>query len=38
MDEMLKDNDKKKIGRVTEAFLQMKKLDIATLKEAYESG
>ena len=38
MDGMLKVNDKKKIGRVTEAFLQMKKLDIAKLKEAYESG
>jgi predicted 3-demethylubiquinone-9 3-methyltransferase (glyoxalase superfamily) len=38
MDEMLKDNDHKKIARVTEAFLQMKKLDIAKLKEAYESG
>jgi predicted 3-demethylubiquinone-9 3-methyltransferase (glyoxalase superfamily) len=38
MDEMLKDNDEKKIARVTEAFLQMKKLDIAKLKEAYESG
>ena len=38
MDEMLKDNDEKKIARVTEAFLQMKKLNIAKLKEAYESG
>lgn len=38
MDEMLKDKDKKKIARVTEAFLQMKKLDIAKLKKAYESG
>ena len=38
MDEMLKDNDEKKIERVTEAFLQLKKLDIAKLKEAYESG
>jgi predicted 3-demethylubiquinone-9 3-methyltransferase (glyoxalase superfamily) len=37
MDEMLKDNDKKKIARVTEAFLQMKKFDIAKLKKAYES-
>lgn len=37
MDEMLKDNDEKKIKRITEAFLQMKKLDIAKLKEAYES-
>ena len=38
MDEMLKDNDTKKIARVTEAFLQMKKLDIAKLKKAYEAG
>ena len=37
MDEMLKDNDEKKIERVTETFLQMKKMDIAKLKEAYES-
>jgi predicted 3-demethylubiquinone-9 3-methyltransferase (glyoxalase superfamily) len=41
MDEMLKeDNDKNKnkIARLTEAFLQMKKLDIAKLKMAYENG
>ena len=38
MDEMLKDNDEKKIERVTESFLQMKKLNIAKLKEAYKSG
>lgn len=38
MDEMLKDNDTKKIARVTESFLQMKKLDIAKLKKAYEAG
>jgi predicted 3-demethylubiquinone-9 3-methyltransferase (glyoxalase superfamily) len=38
MDEMLKNDDKKKIARVTETFLQMKKLDIARLKKAYESG
>lgn len=38
MDEMLKDSDENKIAHVTEAFLQMKKLDIAKLKEAYESG
>jgi predicted 3-demethylubiquinone-9 3-methyltransferase (glyoxalase superfamily) len=37
MDDMLNDNDEKKIVRVTEAFLQMKKLDIAKLKEAYAS-
>lgn len=36
MEEMLKDKDKKKIARVTEAFLKMKKLDIKKLKEAYE--
>lgn len=36
MDEMLKDKDEKKIARVTEAFLKMKKFDIAELKEAYE--
>jgi predicted 3-demethylubiquinone-9 3-methyltransferase (glyoxalase superfamily) len=38
MDEMLKDRDEKKIARVTEAFLQMKKFDIAALKRAYEGG
>jgi predicted 3-demethylubiquinone-9 3-methyltransferase (glyoxalase superfamily) len=38
MDEMLKDSDEKKIAHVTEAFLQMKKLDIAKLKEVYDSG
>jgi len=40
MDEMLKDKDKEKLARVTEAFLKMKKFDIKVLKEAYrgESG
>lgn len=38
MDEMLKDRDEKKIARGTEAFLQMKKFDIAALKRAYEGG
>ena len=37
MDEMLRDIDQKKIVRVTEAFLQMKKFDIAKLEKAYES-
>ena len=32
---MLQDKDKEKVGRVTEAFLKMKKFDIATLKRAY---
>ncbi len=35
MDEMLRDKDEKKLARVTEAFLKMKKFDIAKLKEAY---
>jgi predicted 3-demethylubiquinone-9 3-methyltransferase (glyoxalase superfamily) len=38
MEEMLKDNDKRKIARVTEEFLQMKRFDIAKLKKTYESG
>jgi predicted 3-demethylubiquinone-9 3-methyltransferase (glyoxalase superfamily) len=38
MNEMLKDKDKKKIARVTEAFLKMKKFDIDTLKRAYEGN
>jgi predicted 3-demethylubiquinone-9 3-methyltransferase (glyoxalase superfamily) len=36
MDEMFKDKDEKKIARVTEAFLKMKKFDIAKLREASE--
>jgi len=36
MDEMLKDKDEKKMARVTEAFLKMKKFDIAKLKKACE--
>ncbi len=34
--EMLQDKDPKKSGRVMEALLKMKKLDIQTLKQAYE--
>jgi predicted 3-demethylubiquinone-9 3-methyltransferase (glyoxalase superfamily) len=34
--EMMKDPDKEKAGRVMEAMLQMKKLDIAELERAYE--
>lgn len=33
---MLQDKDARKVARVTEAFLKMKKFDIATLKRAYE--
>ena len=36
MDEMLRGNDQEKIDRVTQAFLVMKKFDIAKLQEAYE--
>jgi len=32
---MLQDKDARKVARVTEAFLKMKKFDIATLKSAY---
>ena len=38
MPEMMKDKDKKKLARVTEAFLQMKKFDIAALHRAYQGG
>ncbi len=34
--EMLRDADKKKVERVTNAFLKMKKFDIAELEKAYE--
>jgi predicted 3-demethylubiquinone-9 3-methyltransferase (glyoxalase superfamily) len=33
---MLMDPDREKIERVTHAFLQMKKFDIAALQKAYE--
>jgi len=36
MDEMFKEKDEKKIARVTEAFLKMKKFDINALRRAYE--
>jgi len=36
MDEMMGSGDEQKIARVTEAFLKMKKFDIAQLKKAYE--
>ena len=35
MDRMLKDKDPKKVARVVQAFLQMKKFDIAALEKAY---
>jgi len=36
LSEMQKDKDAKKVSRVTQAFLKMKKFDIAELKKAYE--
>jgi predicted 3-demethylubiquinone-9 3-methyltransferase (glyoxalase superfamily) len=38
MDEMMRDKDEKKIARVTEAFLKMKKFDVAELKKVYSGG
>jgi predicted 3-demethylubiquinone-9 3-methyltransferase (glyoxalase superfamily) len=38
MDQMLQDKNQEKLARVTQAFLKMKKFDIATLKKAYEEG
>jgi len=36
LDEMLRDRDKKKVERVTRAFLGMKKFDIAELEKAFK--
>jgi predicted 3-demethylubiquinone-9 3-methyltransferase (glyoxalase superfamily) len=36
MDKMMQDQDTRKVARVTETFLKMKKFDIAELQEAYE--
>jgi predicted 3-demethylubiquinone-9 3-methyltransferase (glyoxalase superfamily) len=38
MDEMLKDQDKKRMAQVTEAFLKMKKFDIKELEKAYDGN
>jgi predicted 3-demethylubiquinone-9 3-methyltransferase (glyoxalase superfamily) len=38
MDQMLQDKNEKKLARNTQAFLNMKKFDIAKLKVAYEEG
>lgn len=38
MDKMMETGSKEQIARVTEAFLKMKKFDLAKLKEAYEQG
>ena len=36
LDEMMQDPDKEKVERVTNAFLKMKKLDLATIARAFE--
>ncbi len=38
MDEILKDKNKEKIARVTEAFLKMKQSGIEELKKAFEEN
>jgi len=38
MDKMMSSGDKDAIGRVTQAFLKMKKFDIAELERAYNQG
>ncbi len=38
MDEFMSDPDPDKVARVVQAMLQMKKLDIATLRQAYEGA
>ena len=38
MNEMMADGTKEQIDRVTQAFLKMKKFDIATLERAYDTG
>lgn len=36
MDDMMRDKDPEKLARVTQAFLKMKKFDLAELQKAYE--
>ena len=38
MDEMMQSKDTEKLARITQAFLKMKKFDIATLQRAYTGG
>lgn len=38
MDQMLQGNDRERINRVTQAMLQMKRLDLAKLQEAYDNA
>ena len=38
MEDMMADKDEKRVKRVTEAFLKMKKFDLAELEKAYKGG
>lgn len=38
LEKMMRDRDEKKIARVTQAFLKMKKFDISALERAYSEG
>ena len=38
MDEMLDDKNPKRVARVTKAFLEMKKIDLAALEKAYQEA
>lgn len=38
MDEMMRDGSKEQIARVTQAFLKMKKFDLAELQKAYKGA
>jgi len=38
LDEMIADSDSTRVARVTEAFLQMKKFDLAELERAYQGA
>jgi predicted 3-demethylubiquinone-9 3-methyltransferase (glyoxalase superfamily) len=38
MDEMMQSKDQEKLARVTQAFLKMKKFDIATLQKAFDGN
>jgi len=38
MDKMMQDQDPQRLARVTEAFLRMKKFDVAALERAYDGG
>ena len=38
MDDMMQKNESEKLARVTQAFLKMRKFDVAALQKAYDDG